>query len=99
MMRRFRLVIGVFVVGLSTVAILGVAVKKGLSRESAVVDAFFLAVIYAGIQLLRANWRNEREHEEKLTRLLDQTRAQTRAAREQPPSDGAGGADPGDQPR
>jgi hypothetical protein len=87
----------VFVVGLSTVALLGVAMKKGLSRETAVVAAFFLAVIYAGVQLLRANWKNEREHEEKLTRLLDRTRA-ARAA-ETPPSDGSSGADPGDQAR
>jgi hypothetical protein len=98
MLRRFRLVIGVFLVGLSTVAILIAAMEKGMSRKNAVVVAFFLAVIYAGIQLLRANWKNEREHQEKLTRLLDAQRAAP-PSREAPPSDRPGGADPGDQLR
>jgi len=91
--RRLRLLIGVFVVGLSVAALLTVGIKKGVSRESAVVLAFFVATIYAGWQLLRANWKVEREHQVKLARLLDEVKHAP------PPSDRPGGADAGDQER
>ena len=90
-MNRLRGATGVIVIASSVAGILLLLVQQGVSRQSAVLGAFFLAAAYVGVQLVRASGRNERAHAEKLAELA----AQVRPTR----SDRPGGADPGDEPR
>ena len=84
-MSRLRGALGVVVIAASVAGLLLLAVQHGVSRQSAVLGAFFVAAAYVGVQLVLASRRNERDHERKLADLAR--------------SDRPGGADPGDQPR
>ena len=90
-MARLRTVLGVVVVAVSMASMLALLVQNGFTRQSAALFAFFLAATYAGVQLARASHRNEREHEQELGQMLDESK------RAPPRSDRAGGPDAPDQ--
>jgi hypothetical protein len=76
----------VVVVAASAAGLLLLAVQHGVSRQSAVLGAFFLAAAYVGVQLVLASRRHSRAHARKLADLAAG-------------SDRPGGADPTDERR